>query len=183
MTAVRKRHWTPLVQGERPPRSAFESRIAAALSLGAPGINPSTARKTETSSRPIGKRSASGVNVGVLMRSESISLPAAALMSLHEMNTLPADAADVTHASTLIPAAIAHQTSLAPPFIVGDRIKARFLGRSLTWYYGRITGVNAPVEGGEYSCDILYDDGDVEEGASAANIRACAESKGQRRCV
>jgi len=51
-------------------------------------------------------------------------------------------------------------------FKIGDRIEARFRGRSVRHYPGRITKVN---EDGTYN--VLYDDGDSERGVKAEHIR------------
>jgi len=56
-------------------------------------------------------------------------------------------------------------------FKYGDRIEARFRGRSVRYFPGRIAKVNSD---GTY--DIRYDDGDVENNAKEEHIRALLSS-------
>jgi hypothetical protein len=70
------------------------------------------------------------------------------------------------------PAVTADVSEAARPFVVGDKVEARYKGKGTRWYPGKIAAVRRT--GGMVVFDIAYDDGDSEQGATAANIRHTA---------
>lgn len=48
----------------------------------------------------------------------------------------------------------------------GDKVECLYKGKGTKWFSGKITRVNR-----DGTCDIKYDDGDIEVGANKANIR------------
>jgi len=70
------------------------------------------------------------------------------------------------------------QREEALPFAVGDRVEARFMKGS-TWYPGEVTRIRPPKTRGRSSTfDVLYDDGEPEEGVLEEYI--CASSARRR---
>ena len=56
-------------------------------------------------------------------------------------------------------------------FAVGDRVEARW-GKGTTWYPGAVTKVRPPKTRGRSSTfDVLYDDGEAEEGVQPEDMR------------
>ncbi len=59
----------------------------------------------------------------------------------------------------------------ADAFAVGDRVEARW-GKGTTWYPGAVTKVRPPKTRGRSSTfDVLYDDGEAEEGVQPEDMR------------
>ena len=59
--------------------------------------------------------------------------------------------------------------------VSGDRVEAKYKGRGTKYFSGKISSVI--VLGGVTSFNILYDDGDKEDGAKSENIRRIGSSK------
>ena len=63
--------------------------------------------------------------------------------------------------------------------VAGDRVEAKYKGRGTKYFPGKVSLVR--VADGAVLLNLLYDDGDKEEGALAANVRRVGGSRADER--
>jgi hypothetical protein len=95
-------------------------------------------------------------------------------------SNLPESSSAAAVISSSLPAApapwLSARTDKVTAFSPGDKIEAKFKGRSAIYFPGVITAVTDDAIFGE-TYTILYDDGDKEDGAFARNIRLVEAAK------
>jgi hypothetical protein len=82
-----------------------------------------------------------------------------------------------TSSSSARPTELRGRDEAGRPLAVGDRVQARYRGKSTRWYGGRVTRLTQDrVDEDVVLIDIRYDDGDDEHGARSENVRRVGES-------